>query len=85
MVDREAIESILRLYGPPATEIFTFRSPAGRKDKSFLPYVTAVSTCWTEENNNEESSSEESESDGSGSIELGSEDTLSDARGASYR
>ena len=73
MVDREAIESMLRVYGPPATEIFTLTSPGRRKDIPFLPYLTAVSTSWSEENNNEESSGEESESEGSGSEEIDDE------------
>ena len=50
MVDREAIESMLRVYGPPATEIFTMGGPPRRKDIPFLPYLTAVSTDWEEEN-----------------------------------
>jgi hypothetical protein len=81
MVDREAIESMLRVYGPPATEIFTFTSPTRRKDIPLLPYVTAVRTSRTEENNNKESSSEGNESEGSGSGELGSEDTVSETSG----
>jgi hypothetical protein len=81
MVDREAIESMLRVYGPPATEIFTMGGPAMRRDIPFLPYLTAVSTTWTEENDDEESESEESQSDGSGSIEIGSDNTHGEASG----
>jgi hypothetical protein len=65
MVDREAIESILRVYGPPATEIFTLGGSVTRKDIPFLPYVTAVDTNWTEGNNNEESNSEDTISEAS--------------------
>ncbi|KAN0108028.1 hypothetical protein V8E51_007770 [Hyaloscypha variabilis] len=81
MVDREAIESMLRVYGPPATEIFTMGGPAMRRDIPFLPYLTTVSTTWTEENDDEESESEESQSDGSGSIEIGYDDTHGEASG----
>jgi len=81
MVDREAIESMLRVYGPPATEIFTIGGPPMRKDIPFLPYLTAVSTDWEEENEVEESDDEESQSDGSGSIEIGSDDTHRAASG----
>ena len=50
MVDSTAIESMLRVYGPPATSVFTLMSSNGRRvDIPFLPYVTAVDTNLTEE------------------------------------
>ena len=55
MVDREAIESMLRVYGPPAVEIFAMGGPARRQDVPYLPYLTAVSTRWDEETEDEES------------------------------
>jgi hypothetical protein len=66
MEDRDAIESMLRVYGPPATEIFTLNSTLTlpyKKNIPFLPYVTAISTSWAEENMDEES-----RSNGRGSI-----------------
>ena len=63
MVDRTAIESMLRVYGPPATSVFTLMPANGmRKDIPFLPYVTAVDNDWTEEENgNGESDNEAQE------------------------
>lgn len=54
MVDREAIESMLRVYGPPAKEVPTFRPPnlVRKKDISLLPYLTAVATNWKETSGN---------------------------------
>jgi hypothetical protein len=58
MVDRTAIESMLRVYGPPGTKVFTLMSsPSRRTDIPFLPYVTAVDTSSI----GEESSSGESD------------------------
>jgi hypothetical protein len=64
--DRDAIASMLRVYGPPATEIFTLNSTLtspSRKNIPSLPYVIAISTSWTDENMDEES-----ESNGRGSV-----------------
>src|ERR1700712_2445488 len=84
MVDRVAIESMLRVYGPPATEIFNLhnRPNPRRNDISFLPYLTAVSTSFIGETEDEESIDEESEDKGSGSESIGSEDTRSEASGS---
>lgn len=50
MVDRTAIESMLRVYGPPATSVVTLMpSNRRRMDIPLLPYVTAVDTSWDEE------------------------------------
>ncbi|RDW62454.1 hypothetical protein BP6252_11887 [Coleophoma cylindrospora] len=46
MVDQKAIESMLRVYGPPVTEIFTLIPSQRRKDIPFLPYVSAVDTRY---------------------------------------
>ncbi|KAI1376596.1 hypothetical protein F4677DRAFT_419024 [Hypoxylon crocopeplum] len=60
MVDREAIESMLRVYGPPVIEVSRFIPLyAKRKEISFLPYITAVSTRWMEEAEDEKGSGEE--------------------------
>lgn len=71
MMDREVIESMLRVYSPPVTKILNVTSPGRRKDIPFLSYLTAVSTTWIEENSHEESSSEE----------LNSQNTLSETSG----
>jgi hypothetical protein len=45
---------MLRVYGPPATQIFTLiPDKPTRKEISFHPYVTVVSTNWNEENGGE--------------------------------
>jgi hypothetical protein len=79
MEDRDAIESMLRVYGPPATEIFTLNSTLTlpyKKNIPFLPYVTAISTSWAEENMDEES-----RSNGRGSVGTRSEDTRTETSG----
>ena len=49
MVDREAIESMLRVYGPPATQIYgPWEKDPAERDVPFLPYLVAVSTKSTE-------------------------------------
>lgn len=49
-VDREAIESMLRVYGPPAKQVLEaipLSLPSVRtKEIPFLPYVAAVNTTW---------------------------------------
>ncbi|KAH6652291.1 hypothetical protein BKA67DRAFT_661039 [Truncatella angustata] len=56
-VDREAIESMLRVYGPPAKQVLEalpLSLPSVRtKEISFLPYVAAVDTTWAEANGDE--------------------------------
>jgi hypothetical protein len=48
------MESMLRVYGPPATQISSWPpSNPWRMEISFLPYVTAASTTWNDENRNE--------------------------------
>jgi hypothetical protein len=73
MVDTEAIESMLRVYGPPAAEIFSMMGPQNprKKDVPHLPYYTVVDTNTPEEEDDEdgeESSNEE------GSIDLDEKD-----------
>ncbi|KAF7521070.1 hypothetical protein G7054_g12565 [Neopestalotiopsis clavispora] len=53
-VDREAIESMLRVYGPPATRIsMSFPRNPRRDQVSFLPYLTAVGTHWARDGRQE--------------------------------
>lgn len=63
MVNRAAIESMLRVYGPPAVEVWQL-PPRRRWDIPFLPYLTAVDTFWSDE---------EDESKASGSEEIDGE------------
>lgn len=59
IVDREAIESMLRVYGPPAVRTSEFIPLSPRKeDAPFLPYVTAASTRWLEDENTSGSTGE---------------------------
>lgn len=49
MLDRGAIESLLRPYGPPATQLYhAVQSDPDEERISFLPYVVAVSINWDE-------------------------------------